>query len=122
MVAKMKTIRSFSGAVVLGTAGLLGASLAQAGDLSYSVSVNERDFVSAAKVRQLHQRIRRTAAKVCPSYFVSRSLAESSQCRREVEADLVARIGHPALTAYVSGGEKLQVAEQVLQRGNADPS
>ncbi|MEM6708502.1 MAG: UrcA family protein [Pseudomonadota bacterium] len=99
-----------------------GAGAAHAGDMDYSINVSDKDFKSGATVVALHQRIRRTARSVCPSYFVSRGLAESARCRREVEADLVARIAHPALTAYVRGGEQLQVAERALAGSEVDPS
>lgn len=90
-------------------AGLLLAGAAQA-DISYSVKVSGKDFQNTARVAALHKRIRRTAAEVCPNYFVSRGLAEVQKCRREVEADLVSRINHPMLTAYVNGEDSSLVA------------
>ena len=96
-------------AIIGSAAGLLLAGAAQA-DISYSIKVSEKDFQNTAKVAALHQRIRRTAAKVCPSYFVSRGLTEVSQCRRDVEADLVSRIDHPELTSYVSGDSPALIA------------
>ncbi|MEM1434137.1 MAG: UrcA family protein [Pseudomonadota bacterium] len=94
--------RRLSTTLIGSVAGLLLAGAAQA-DISYSIKVSEKDFQNTAKVAELHKRIRRTAAEVCPSYFVSRGLAEVQQCRRDVEADLVSRIDHPVLTAYVNG-------------------
>lgn len=105
----LRTKGRLSATITGSVAALLLAGAAQA-DINYSVKISEKDFASTDRVAALHERIRRTAARVCPSYFVSRGLAEVSKCRRDVEADLISRINHPVLSAYVNGDSPVQVA------------
>lgn len=95
------------------SAGLL-ASLLTAGtasaDTNYSIAVKQSDFRSANSVEALYKRIKRQAKDACPSYFVERNLREISQCREEVTEDLVSKINHPLLNAYVEGEDSFRVA------------
>lgn len=98
-----------------GVAGILLTGMAAA-DISYSVTIQEDDFSSTAAVAKLHERIKQVSVAVCPRYFVSRNLAATAKCRREVQADLVARINHPVLDAYMKSGDEPRLALQA-ERG-----
>ncbi len=87
----------------------LAASTAYADD-QYKVVVDERDFRSEASVKDLYRRIRKEARHVCPTYFATRNMREIANCRADVEADLVSKINHPLLNAYVEGTESLRIA------------
>lgn len=96
---------------------LLGTSVALAKD-GYSVSIKKSDFRSAKTVASLHQRIRKQSRDACPNYFVQRDLRAIAQCRKEVEEDLVSKINHPLLNAYVEGEESLRLALAERASGN----
>lgn len=98
-----------------GVAGIVLTGMAAA-DISYSVTIQEDDFSSELAVARLHERIQQVSVEVCPRYFVSRDLGDTTECRRDVQADLVARINHPVLNAYLTSGEQLELALQA-QRG-----
>ncbi|MFK7916363.1 MAG: UrcA family protein [Pseudomonadales bacterium] len=96
---------------------LLGTSVALA-DPGYSVSIKKTDFRNAKTVAGLHQRIRKQSREACPNYFAQRDLRAISNCRQEVEADLVSKINHPLLNAYVEGEESLRLA--LAERADGD--
>ncbi len=101
---------SFAAIALFGsTAALANAEGAQ-DKASYSISYAPSELNSAAAVYSLHQRIRRIARENCPSYGVSRELKAGAQCRADVAADLVSRIGNPALSALHAGDEGRTVA------------
>lgn len=104
-------------ALPLTLACLLGSGAAAA-DESYSVAIKQSDFRDAATVAGLHQRIRKESREACPNYFVERDLRAIAQCREEVEADLVSKINHPLLNAYVEGEDSLRLA--LAARDNGD--
>lgn len=94
--------------------GLLSVGPALA-DSDYSIVVKQTDFKSAESVRALHQRIRREARQACPTFAGHRSIRETAVCRQEVAADLVSKINHPLLNAYVEGEDSLRIA--LAERG-----
>ncbi|MGI9323912.1 MAG: UrcA family protein [Pseudomonadales bacterium] len=89
--------------------GLLSVGSAVA-DSEYSIVVKQTDFQSAEGVRALHQRIQRESRQACPTFAGHRSIRETAVCRREVLADLVSKINHPLLNAYVEGEDSLRIA------------
>lgn len=99
-------------------AGMLFAVTASA-DISYSVSIKDSDFTSAAAVAKLHDRIREVSVEVCPRFYVTRDLGDTAECRRDVQADLVERIDHPVLNAYLTGSAELQAA-LLAERGSRE--
>ena len=88
---------------------LLASSVALA-EPGYSVAIKKSDFRNADTVAALHKRIRQQSREACPNYFVQRDLRAIADCRRDVEADLVSKINHPLLNAYVEGDESLRLA------------
>ncbi len=98
--------------LILGLAVLLpGAALAEKPSSSnYNLVYSEADFSSAAAVQELHTKIVRTARSHCPSYFTTRSLADTRSCVRDVVTNLVRVIDHPQLTGYAHGDGVLKLA------------
>lgn len=76
----------------------------------YNLVYSSADFSSPAAVEALHQRIVKTAKSHCPSYFVSRSMADTRACVRDVVNDLVKVINNPMLSAFASGRTVQEVA------------
>lgn len=79
-------------------------------DDQYGIVIDERDFRTEESVKALYKRIRREARNTCPTYFVNRDMREIANCRSDVETDLVSKINHPLLNAYVEGTESLRLA------------
>ncbi len=97
----------FSLAVATGT-----PVVAQAADDNasrYNLVYSSSDFNSPAAVVALHDRIVKTAKSHCPSYFVSRSMADTRACVRDVVSDLIKVINNPMLSAYSSGNSVQEV-------------
>ena len=76
----------------------------------YNLVYTTADFNSPASVQALHERIVKTARSHCPSYFVSRSMADTRTCVRDVVSNLVRVIDNPRLNAYAQGDTFLEVA------------
>lgn len=77
---------------------------------NYNLVYSQADFSSVASVQELHAKIVRTARSHCPSYFSTRSLADTRRCVRDVVTDLVRVINHPQLTAYAHGDGVMKLA------------
>ena len=77
---------------------------------NYNLVYSQADFSSAASVQELHAKIVRTARSHCPSYFSTRSLADTRSCVRDVVTNLVRIINHPQLTAYAQGDGVMKLA------------
>ncbi len=97
-------------AVALFSSSVAVASAQSSDQAAYSFSYTAAELRSADSIRSLHQRIRRVARENCPSYGVSRELKAGAQCRAEIAATLVNRIGNPALTALHAGSSVRTVA------------
>jgi UrcA family protein len=78
----------------------------------YNLVYSTSDFSSPAAVEALHKRIVRTAKSHCPSYFVSRSMADTRACVRDVVNDLVKVINNPMLSAFSPGKTVQEVAAE----------
>ena len=76
----------------------------------YNLVYSEADFSSAVSVQELHAKIVRTARSHCPSFFTTRSLADTRSCVRDVVTNLVRVIDHPQLTAYAQEDGVLKLA------------
>lgn len=107
--------------IAMTLACLLVAGTAAAAEQTYSVVVKQSDFRSAEAVANLHARIRKQSRQACPNYFVERDLRAMAQCREEVEAELVSKINHPVLNAFVEGEESLRIA-LAARKGAGDRS
>jgi UrcA family protein len=80
------------------------------GSSNYNLVYTEADFSSAASVQELHAKIVRTARSHCPSYFSTRSLADTRSCVRDVVTNLVRVINRPQLTAYAQSNGVMKLA------------
>lgn len=90
---------------------LPGVALAEKPNSSnYNLVYSQADFSDAASVQELHTKIVRTARSHCPSYFSTRSLADTRSCVRDVVTNLVRVINHPQLTAYAQGDGLMKLA------------
>ncbi len=76
---------------------------------NYNLVYSKADFSSAESVQELHTKIVRTARSHCPSYFTTRSLADTRSCVRDVVTNLVKVINHAQLTAYAQGDGVLKL-------------
>jgi UrcA family protein len=85
------------------------AATASAEEFQVALSYTAADFESVESVKGLHRRIWTLAAKECPNYSRTRDLRASRSCRNGVVKNLVDAIDHPALTAYVEGGDELRI-------------
>lgn len=100
----------FSLAVATGTPVVANAAESDAS--RYNLVYSNSDFTSPAAVEALHNRIVETAKSHCPSYFVSRSMADTRACVRDVVNDLVKVINNPMLSSYASGKTVQEVAAE----------
>lgn len=87
------------------TVGLIMAlpGIVHAGKTSssnYDLVYSRADFRSPQTIQELHARIVRKARSHCPSYFITRSLADTRNCVRDVVNHLIQVIDHPQLTAF----------------------
>ena len=94
---------------IVGACAIAASSFAFAGE-DFSMKYSSADFQDAKSVEELYQRIRVTAREHCPSYSVSRSLADRRACVDDVSEQLVSKIDHPVLTAFVNGESPVEVA------------
>jgi len=106
-MTRSKTTRLILG-LVIALPGVLHAEKADSSN--YNLVYSAADFSSAQTVQELHTKIVRTARTHCPSYFTTRSLADTRSCVREVVINLVRVIDHPQLTAYAQGEGVLKLA------------
>jgi UrcA family protein len=84
----------------------------------YNLVYSNSDFSSPAAVEALHERIVDTAKSHCPSYFVSRSMADTRACVRDVVSELVKVINNPMLTSYAAGNSVQEVAGEASSTGS----
>lgn len=80
------------------------------GSSNYNLVYSDTDFSSDASVQALHAKIVRTARSHWRSYFISRALADTRSCVRDVVTNLVRVIGHPQLTDYAQGEGVMKLA------------
>ncbi|MCP5178789.1 MAG: UrcA family protein [Pseudomonadales bacterium] len=95
------------------TLALSASAFGHASDADYSLVYRNADFATYENVRDLHQRIVKTAKAHCPSYFTTRSLSDVNTCVRDVVENLVRSIDNPRLTAYDAGQPAFDVASEV---------
>lgn len=105
----------FSLAVAIGSPVV--AEAAQGNAANYNLVYSTSDFSSPAAVEALHERIVPTAKSHCPSYFVSRSMADTRDCVRDVVNDLVKVINNPMLS-YTAGNTVQEVAGDAARSGS----
>ena len=73
---------------------------------NYAISYNQADLLTPAGIANVHAKILKTAKEHCPPYSRVRDLSSQRRCIKEVEGDLVAKINHPALTAYANNPQQ----------------
>lgn len=88
-------------------------------DTKYSISYTSEDFRSIEAVQALHARIRIVAKESCPSFFVTRDIADSRRCIVQVTDEIIQKVDHPLLQAYIEGEEQFELALQ--SRKNLKP-
>ncbi len=96
---KMKMMQAAFAVVMV--AGLVSTASASSKDYEWSYSAN--DFASPGAVKRLHSRMLAEAREHCPSYRITRDLRGARSCVGNVLNDMVRKIDHPLLNAYVEG-------------------